>query len=242
MISIIGIGPGGSAASLTQEALDAIRSAEAGMYVGEMIGSEIKALFAPERLRTGRIPESDVLAALELAASLGTNFALLVPGDPSLYSGQRDRERSLGQYVEWLRSRGFAHRVLPGISSWQALCARIGLDMTDPSRSQSVFVTSVERLLAKQDSQQLASTSIESVLRLRPTLVLFQSYRDRKEILSLLRTHYPPTTEVVLGYKVSWPGEERIVRRTLAELDLDKLGDEMLKHTLMIVLSEEFRL
>lgn len=242
MISIIGIGPGGSAASLTQEALEAIRSAESAIYVGEMIGAEIRSLVPPDRLRTGLISESEVLAALELAATSRSNFALLVPGDPSLYSGQRGRERSLGQYVEWLRSRGFVHRVLPGISSWQALCARIGLDMTDPSRSQSVFVTSVERLLAKQDMRQLATTSIESVLRLRPTLVLFQSYKAREEVLSLLRAHYPPTTEVVLGYKVSWHGEERIIRRTLAELDLAELGDEMLKHTLMVVLSEEPRL
>ena len=53
MIYIIGIGPGGSPKYLTGRAIEAIVSVGEAIYVGEMIGPEIKGLFAGKNLTTG---------------------------------------------------------------------------------------------------------------------------------------------------------------------------------------------
>jgi precorrin-4/cobalt-precorrin-4 C11-methyltransferase len=237
MIYIIGIGPGGSPAYLTSRARQVIPSLHAAVYVGEMIGPDIRSLFGPGKLKTGRIAEAEVLADIKTAATSGVDLAVLVPGDSSLYSGQHGRERTVGQYVVWLRAMGIAFEIIPGVSSWMALCASAGIDMTSFGSAQGIFVVSLERMASTAADGRLNLDSLDESLRYRPSLVLFQSYGCRAELPPLLRRHYPPGTEVVIGYKVSWP-EERIIRIPLSAFDVGMLGEDLAKHSIILVLSK----
>lgn len=243
MIYIIGIGPGGSTKYLTGRAIEAIGSVHEAIYVGEMIGPEIKRLFAGKKLTTGRLTIEEVSGRLESALNAGSDLALLVPGDPCLYSGQDGRERTVGQYVEWLRSRRAEFEVIPGISSWMALCASAGLDMTEFGTSQAVLVVSLERMLSVSADKNLDWDALEKLnwdaLREacvgKPALVLFQSYAQRAKLTKFLQKHYPPGSEVILGYKVSWP-EEKILRMPLSVFVRESLGDDLAKHSIIIIL------
>jgi precorrin-4/cobalt-precorrin-4 C11-methyltransferase len=236
MIYIIGIGPGGSPDHLTSRARQVMSTLRGAVYVGEMIGPGIRSLLPPDRLRTGDIAASEVLASIRAAATAGSDFAVLVPGDPCLYSGQHGRELSVGQYVEWLRAEGIPFEVVPGISSWMALCAAAGVDMTSFGGSQGILVLSMERMASESGDGRLDTAKLEACLRHRPSLALFQSYACRFEVAELLRAHYPQDTEVILGYRVSWPGE-RILRMPLSALDPAALGDDMARHSTILVLS-----
>ena len=237
MIYIIGIGPGGSSAYLTHRARQVIQSLNGAVYVGEMIGPEIRALFSPRKLKVGRIAETDVLEAIKGAVMSGVDFAVLVPGDPCLYSGQHGKERTVGQYIVWLRAMGIAFEVIPGISSWMALCASAGIDMTSFGGSQGIFVVSLERMASTASDGKLDLASLDESLIRRPSLVLFQSYGHRSELPAILRRHYPPDAEVIIGYKVSWP-EERIIRMPLSAFDSSVLGDDLAKHSILLLLSK----
>lgn len=144
MIYVIGIGPGGSAQYLTTRAAELCRQVDEAIYVGEMIGPQIKAIFPSDKLTVGRIPLEQVSRRLDDAAKEGKSLAILVPGDPSLYSGQHEREKSVGQYVDWLRAKGVPFEIVPGISSWMALCAAAGVDMTEFGTSQAIMVISLD--------------------------------------------------------------------------------------------------
>lgn len=193
MIYIIGIGPGGSPKYLTGRAIEAIGSVGEAIYVGEMIGSDIKRLFAGKNLTTGRLTIQEVGERLESAINARHDLAILVPGDPCLYSGQDGRERTVGQYVEWLRSRRVAFEVIPGISSWMALCASAGLDMTESGTSQAVLVVSLERMLSVSAEKNLDWDALGKGCAGKPALVLFQSYAQRAKLTDFLQKHYPPT-------------------------------------------------
>lgn len=237
MIYIIGIGPGGSSSHLTSRALQVIPTLGAAVYVGEMIGPEIRSLFGPQKLKVGRLAVTEVQAYIMAAARSGSDFAVLVPGDPSLYSGQLGRELTVGQYVDWLRAKGVAFEIIPGVSSWMALCAAAGVDMTSFGGSQGIYVASLERMASVAADGKLDLGALDEVLRHRPTLVLFQSYALRAQLAALLLRHYPGDTQVVIGYKVSWP-DQRILSMPLSAMDLAALGDDMARHSTILVLSQ----
>jgi len=237
MIYIIGIGPGGSAAYLTSRARQVIPLLHGAVYVGEMIGPDIRALFSPGKLKAGRIAEADVLAEIKSAESSAVDFAVLVPGDPCLYSGQHGKELTVGQYVVWLQSMGIAFEIIPGVSSWMALCALAGVDMTSFGGAQGIFVVSLERMASTASDGKLDIISLDDSLRRRPSLVLFQSYGCRSELSALLRRHYPPGSEVIIGYKVSWP-EERVIRMPLSAFNVGDFREDLAKHSIILVLSK----
>ena len=235
MIYIIGIGPGGSPKYLTSRASEVICSVGEAIYVGEMIGPGIKGLFAGRSLTTGRLTITEVNGRLESALNAGRDLAILVPGDPCLYSGQDGRERTVGQYVEWLRSRRAEFEVIPGVSSWMALCAAAGVDMTVLGTSQAILALSLERMLTVSADKKLDWTALGEACKKRPALVLFQSYAERASLPAFLSDLYPPDSEVIVGYKVSWP-DEKILRMQLSAFVQQQLGDDLAKHSIIIIL------
>ena len=235
MIYIIGIGPGGSPKYLTSRATEAIGSVKEAIYVGEMIGPDIKRLFPEKALTTGRLTIAEVNERLKAAHAARRNLAILVPGDPCLYSGQDGRERTVGQYVEWLRSQRADFEIIPGISSWMALCASAGLDMTEFGTSQAVLVVSLERMLNVSAEKKLDWDTLGLGCEGKPALVLFQSYAERAKLPAFLPKYYPSDSEVILGYKVSWP-EEKILRMPLSVFVRETLGDDLAKHSIIIIL------
>jgi len=237
MIYIIGIGPGGSAGYLTQRALNIIKDVDEAIYVGEMIGSEIRNLFSPGKLKVGRFTFEEVILSLSNSLSTNTNFAILVPGDPSLYSGQDGKERTVGEYVEWMKSKNTKFEVVPGVSSWMALCGKIGLDMTEFTSSQSILVLSLERLVSNSHNKNLDLSLLDKMLSTRPSLALYQSYKHRNELPNILARHYNPNSKVVVGYKVSWP-DEKILQMSLSEFMKVELDDNLAKHSLILILSK----
>ena len=238
MIYIIGIGPGGSPKYLTSRAGEVIGSVGEAIYVGEMIGPGIKGLFAGRSLTTGRLTITEVNGRLESALNAGRDLAILVPGDPCLYSGQDGRERTVGQYVEWLRSHRAEFEVIPGVSSWMALCASVGLDMTEFGTSQAVLVVSLERMLTVSADKKLDWDSLGQGCASMPALVLFQSYAERAALPAFLSKYYHPDSEVIVGYKVSWP-DEKILRMPLSSFVRESLGDDLAKHSIIVILPQK---
>ncbi len=235
MIYIIGIGPGGSAKYLTARALEVISNVDEAIYVGQMIGPEIRDIFPADRLKVGQLPIPEVQDALQGAAANNRSLAILVPGDPALYSGQDKREKTLGEYVAWLRSEGLEFEIVPGISSWMALCASAGLDMTEFGTSQSTVVVSLERMRGVSADKTINWVALGKACESKPALVLFQSYAERAVLPDFLAKYYPPESEVIVGYKVSWP-DEKILRMPLSSLAREKLGDNLSKHSIIIIL------
>lgn len=236
MIYIIGIGPGGSAKYLSKHALEVIHTLDKAIYVGEMIGPEIRGLFSPDKLEVGRFTFEEVYNHLKKAFSSNSNFAILVPGDPSIYSGQDGRERTVAQYIELIKSSHCEFEIIPGVSSWMALCAKAGLDMTDFESSQAVMVISLERMVSTSTNKRLDIQSLNKILSNRPSLALFQSYAYRKELPQILTQYYNPDSKVIIGYKVSWP-DERIIQMNLSDFTKVELDESLSKHSIILILS-----
>ena len=234
MIHIVGIGPGGDIGYLTLNALKVIEAVEVGIYIGEMIGEDIKSLFKNKKLFTGSINNQKVLSIIETAYSSNKDIALLMPGDSSFYSGQYLEQFTLSEYVNHFEQSNYKYEVIPGISALNAICANLKIDLTAFTNSQNVFVTSIERL---RDIKQFEDKELEKIFSTKPNLILYQSYRDWHFIKKLIAHYYSPKTKVIFAYKVSWK-DETIVESTIETIDRDLINIELPKHTIILIITE----
>lgn len=121
-IALVGIGPGNQG-MMTKEVEEAISEADVIFGANRMIDSvQCKASKYPFYLKADIIP---VLEKLYKERYQDTKVVILFSGDTGFFSGSKKLYEAL------LGNTGWNVKVLPGISSVSALCARFGLDWQD---------------------------------------------------------------------------------------------------------------
>ena len=144
-------------------------------------------------------------AVLEAAQALpeGAELVYAVPGHPALGEATVPRLRTLA------RAAGTALRLVPGLS----------------------FVDSVAAVLEEDLGEGLRVADALALGRLDPTvpLLVCQVYSRRvaSGVKLALGKHYPDEHPVVLIRAAGVPGQERVSRRPLYELDRDDLADHL---------------
>jgi len=233
MIYIIGIGPGNDVNYLTIKAYKAIKNVDIGIYIGEMIGEEIKELFKNKELQTGRnLNKEKVKSIIKNAYANEKKIALLMPGDTSVYSGQYNEQFTVNEYISFFNKNNYKYEIISGISSMNALCAKSKIDLTSFTNSQNIFTTSIERL---KDIRQFDENELDKILSTKPNIVFYQSFRDWELIKKLLIKNYETNTKIIFAYKISWK-DEMIIKTDLENAEKDIKGKELNKHTIILIL------
>lgn len=131
----------------------------------------------------------------------------LQTGDPALYGALIETTRPL-------TAAGIAWAVVPGVSSAMASMAAAGESMTLPEVTQSVIFTRVEGRTPMPPGEDLAALAAHHT-----TLCIFLSITLLHKVEAGLRAAgWPDAAPMLVVHKASWPGEERIVRGTLADI------------------------
>lgn len=131
----------------------------------------------------------------------------LQTGDPGLYG-------ALIELVQPLDAAGVAIEVVPGVSSAMASAAAAVESLTLPEVTQTVILTRVEGRTPMPDGE-----SLEELARHHTTLCIFLSITLMGRVTAALTAAgWSPDAPVVVVHKASWPGEEKIVRGTVATI------------------------
>lgn len=131
----------------------------------------------------------------------------LQTGDPCLYG-------ALIELVQPLDAAGVAIEVVPGVSSAMASAAAAVESLTLPEVTQTVILTRVEGRTPMPDGE-----SLEALARHHTTLCIFLSITLMGRVTAALTAAgWSPDAPVVVVHKASWPGEEKIVRGTVATI------------------------
>ena len=226
---IVSIGPGGSAEFMTLKAAKVIKMADVAIYAGEMIGSEIRAMIGGKSYISKQFTTQDIQAIILSAIKDEKRVALLEPGDVSLYSGEPGAFFSLSENIRWLLEQAITFEVVPGVSSWSVLCAKLGVENVFHDTNQTVIVHSTRYKPLNHPLNRL-----DLLAKHNASLVFFISIHSLKEIVQTCLLHYPPDTPLIIGHKVSW-GDESIIKTTLAAA-VPMMDELMLpRHTLVLV-------
>ena len=204
----VGAGPG-DPELLTVKGRALIERAGAILFAGSLV-NEAATRWAPPGCV---IADSKEMTLPQMAAWLieqaGAHETVirLQTGDPALYG-------ALIELVQPLDAAGVPVRVVPAVASAMASAAAAVESFTLPEVTQSVIFTRVEGRTPMPPGEDLASLAAH-----RTTLCIFLSITLLHKVEAGLRAAgWPEDSPVVVVHKASWPGEELIVRGTLADI------------------------
>jgi len=204
----VGAGPG-DPELLTVKGRALIERAGAILFAGSLV-NEAATRWAPPGcvIADSKNMTLEQMAAWLIAqAQRHETVIRLQTGDPALYG-------TLIEVVQPLDAAGVPIRVVPGVSSAMASAAAAAESFTLPEVTQSVIFTRVEGRTPMPPGEDLASLASH-----RCTLCIFLSITLLHKVEAGLRAAgWAEDAPMLVVHKASWPGEELIVRGTLADI------------------------
>lgn len=204
----VGAGPG-DPDLITVKGRALIERAGAILFAGSLV-SEAATRWAP---RGCVIADSKDMTLEQMAAWLidqaqaHQTVIRLQTGDPALYG-------TLIEVVQPLDAAGVPIAVVPGVSSAMASAAAAVESFTLPEVTQSVIFTRVAGRTPMPEGESLVELA-----RHHCTLCIFLSITLLHKVEAGLReAGWAEDAPMLAVHKASWPGEERIVRGTLATI------------------------
>lgn len=204
----VGAGPG-DPELITVKGRSLIERAGAILFAGSLV-NEAATRWAPAGCE---IADSKDMTMEQMAAWLIERAARhqtvvrLQTGDPALYG-------TLIEMVQPLDAAGIPVAVVPGVSSAMASAAAAVETFTLPEVTQTTIFTRVEGR-----TPMPAGESLRGLAAHRCTLCIFLSITLLHKVEAGLRAAgWSEDAPVLVVHKASWPGEERIVRGTLATI------------------------
>jgi precorrin-4/cobalt-precorrin-4 C11-methyltransferase len=224
-VSFVGAGPG-APDLLTLRGANVIAAADVVIWASSLVHPDVltHAGKNAEIVDSARLPLEGVLRYYERAAGEALNVARVHSGDPSLWGAIQEQ---LDQCAEL----NLDTEIVPGVSSFTAVAARIGRELTIPEVAQSVILTR----LGGGKTPMPPGEQVAEFARHGTTMALFLSAARSAQLQDeLLAGGYPPDTPCVIAFQVTWP-DELIVHCVLEDLAASIKERKLWKHTLVLV-------
>lgn len=204
----VGAGPG-DPELITVKGRGLIERAGAILYAGSLV-DEAATRWAPPGcvIADSKGMTLDEMSAWLIAQSARCGTVLrLQTGDPALYG-------TLIELVQPLDAAGVPIGVVPGVSSAMASAAAAVESFTLPEVTQTTIFTRVAGRTPMPEGEDLAALAAH-----RCTLCIFLSITLLHRVEAGLRAAgWAEDAPLLVVHKASWPGEQRIVRGTLATI------------------------
>ena len=199
-VHFIGAGPG-DPELITVRGLRLIESCPVCLYAGSLVPEAVVAA-APADARvidTASLTLDDIIDEIVAAHDKGQDVARVHSGDPSLYG-------AIAEQIRCLKAIGVDYRIVPGVSSYAAAAAGLGIELTVPEVAQSLILTRT----AMKSSAMPPGEELTSLGRTGATLAIHLSVRNLRQIERDLVPFYGEDCPVIVAYRVGWPDEDYI--------------------------------
>jgi precorrin-4/cobalt-precorrin-4 C11-methyltransferase len=204
----VGAGPG-AADLITVRGTRLLAAAGAILYTGSLV-AETALQWAPEGCEIADSKSMDlgqVTDWLLTRAAKHQTVVRLQTGDPTLYG-------VLAELARPLDAAGIEVGIVPGVSSAMAAAAAAGECLTLPEVTQTVIFT---RFAGR--TPMPAGESFAELARHGCTLCIFLSIERIAAVAeTLVDAGWAPDAPVVVVHKATWPGEEQVLRGSLADI------------------------
>jgi precorrin-4/cobalt-precorrin-4 C11-methyltransferase len=206
-VHFIGAGPG-AADLITLRGLRLIERSPVCLYAGSLVPRALVDAAPPGAriVDTAPLTLDEIIAEMAHAHAAGLEVARLQSGDISLYG-------AIAEQMRRLEALGIPYDLTPGVPSFAAAAAVLGVELTLPEVAQSVILTRT----AVRASPMPPGEDLAALAASRATLVLHLSINNLARIVRELTPIYGEDCPVAVVYRASWP-EERVLRGTLATI------------------------
>jgi precorrin-4/cobalt-precorrin-4 C11-methyltransferase len=204
----VGAGPGASDL-VTVRGTRLLAEAGAVLYAGSLVSKAALEWTSPGcDIADSAGMDLDAITGwlMERAERHGT-VVRLQTGDPSLYG-------ALAEMARPLDAAGIEVGVVPGVTSAMASAAAAGETLTLPEVTQTLIFTRIAGRTPMPDGESLAELAAHGC-----TLCIYLSIDRIAAVVDTLRSAgWSDSAPIVVVEKATWPGEERILRGTLADI------------------------
>ena len=219
-IWFVGAGPG-DPDLITVKGRKLLEQAGAILFAGSLV-DQAATQYAPAgcTIRDSKdMTLEEMVAWLIDQASRHAVVVRLQTGDPGLYGALIEMTRPL-------TAAGFPWAVVPGVSSAMASMAAAGESLTLPEVTQTVILTRTAGRTPMPEGEEL-----EALASHHCTLCIYLSITLLHDVQRALRAAgWRDDAPILVVQKASWPGEEKIVRGTLADIkqkcQAEKIGSQ----------------
>ena len=224
MIHFVGAGSG-AVDLITVRGQRLLENADVVIYAGSLVNPELLEYTKRDCkiFNSAYMTLEEVIAEMVSAEENGLETVRLHTGDPSIYGAIREQ-------IDELERLGIKYDICPGVSSFFAAAATLGIEYTLPDVSQSLIITRAEGRTPVPEGEKLKSFASH-----QSTMVLFLSSglvgKVQKE---LIEGGYSPDTPSAVVYKASWSDEKKFVT-TLSRLEETMKKENITKTALIIV-------
>lgn len=225
MIHFVGAGPG-DPELLTRKAERLLWSCQVCLWAGSLVNPEILKLLDP-RCRVVDSSGLDLEATTGLlvrAHEEGLDVVRLHTGDPSLFG-------AVAEQIRELDARGVPWEVVPGVSSFQAAAAVLGVELTAPEVSQAVVLCRTPGRTPVPSGQKPSDFAASGA-----TLCLFLSASALASELAAIASVRGAGCPAAAVWKASWP-DQFVVRATVGTL-AERVREAGLDRQIMVVVGE----
>ena len=224
-VVFVGAGPG-APDLLTERGARAIAAADIVIWASSLVDQRVlaHARADAEIVDSAQLPMEGVLPYYQRAAREKLTVARVHSGDPSLWGAVQEQ-------LERCHELGLDTEIVPGVSSFTAVAARIERELTIPAVAQSVILTR----LGGGKTPMPPGEQVREFARHGTTMALFLSAARSGQLQEeLLQGGYPNDTPCVVAYQVTWP-DELIIHTVLDNLAAVIKERKLWKHTLVLV-------
>jgi precorrin-4/cobalt-precorrin-4 C11-methyltransferase len=222
-VAFVGAGPG-DPELISLKGARLLREADLVLYAGSLVHPKILTHCRPEAslIDSAPLELQGICKALIEAWQAEQRVVRLHSGDSSIYGATSEQ-------IRVLEKAGVPWYIVPGISSFQASAAVLGVELTIPGVSQTVILSRAEG----RSTPMPEGEKLEDLARHKATLCLFLSAALGARIEEKLLPAYGADCPVAIVVRATWE-DQAIYRCPLSEL-FKTLKEKKITKTAMII-------
>ncbi|MEM3064199.1 MAG: precorrin-4 C(11)-methyltransferase [Candidatus Nitrosotenuis sp.] len=224
-VYFVGCGPG-DPELITLKAKKLLQKADVVVYSGSLIPPQILRLCKKAKMHdaSGLVRE-EIFDILKTGAQKNKLVVRLHDGDPAIYGAIREQ-------TDNLQKEGIECEVVPGVTSFLASSAALGLQLTLPGVTQTIIITRAEKRTKVPEQER-----ISELARHKATMIFYLSVHLLPDIVKeALRGGYPSSTPAAVVYKASWP-DQKVITGTLQDI-VKKVWAEKITRTAIVMIGD----
>ena len=224
-VYFVGCGPG-DPELITVKAKKILQKADVVIYSGSLIPDQILKLCKKAKMHdAASLVREEIFEILKTSSQKNKLVVRLHDGDPAIYGAIREQ-------TDNLQKEGIEFEIIPGVTSFLASSAALGLQLTLPGVTQTMIITRAEKRTKVPKEEQ-----ISELAKHKSTMIFYLSVHLLSDIVKeAVKGGYPKTTPAAVVYRASWP-DQKIIIGTLEDIT-KKVWAEKITRTAIVIIGD----
>lgn len=222
-VYFVGCGPG-DPDLITIKAKKLIQKADVMVYSGSLIPLPILKLCKKGKLYdAAKLVREEIFEILQKNSKENKIVVRLHDGDPTIYGAIKEQ-------IDNLQKEGTESEIIPGVTSFLASAAALGIQLTLPGVTQTIIITRAEARTKVPEREKISELAKHNA-----TMVFYLSVHLLSQIVKqAIDGGYSKSTPAAVVYRASWP-DQKVIVGTLEDITKKVRAERIIKTAIVII-------